>query len=136
MHIRNQGTYSLAYHNCYLDRFKNLTFFIFPPLPLNAVVPIKQMIAGFAVDNDNEEGIDTLTSFEILSPFEKFKSNVESNSVFERQAAGRTLCEAVESCDTKDEFHCTMLYVARLSFCVEQTITTKFYIFCEIIFQR
>ena len=97
-------------------------------------VPIKQMIAGFAVDNDNEEGIDTLTSFEILSPFEKFKSNVESNSVFERQAAGRTLCEAVESCDTKDEFHCTMLYVARLSFCVEQAITTKFHFFFVKLF--
>ena len=29
------------------------------------------MIAGFAVDNDNDEGIDTLSSFEILTPFEK-----------------------------------------------------------------
>ena len=55
------------------------------------------MISGFALDNDNDECryVD-LVGFCRPS---KFKANVESNSVFERQAAGRTLCEAVESCD-------------------------------------
>ena len=66
-----------------------------------------------------------MTSFEILTPFEKFKKYVESHNVFERQAAGRTLCEAVESCDTKEEFRITLLYVSRLAEDPEPTVRVE-----------
>ena len=82
-----------------------------------------------------------MTSFEILTPFEKFKRYVESHNVFERQAAGRTVCEgnffnykitrlhifylAVESCDTREEFRSTMHYVSRLSEDPEPTVRVE-----------
>lgn len=83
------------------------------------------MISGFGLDNDNDDGIDQLTSFEILTPFEKFKRYVESHNVFERQAAGRGVCEAVESCDTREEFRSTMHYVSRLSEDPEPTVRVE-----------
>lgn len=83
------------------------------------------MISGFGLDNDNDDGIDQLTSFEILTPFEKFKRYVESHNVFERQAAGRTVCEAIESCDTREEFRTTMHYVSRLSEDPEPTVRVE-----------
>ena len=77
-----------------------------------------------------------------MTPFEKFKRYVESHNVFERQAAGRTVCEgnffnykitrlcilsylAVESCDTREEFRSTMHYVSRLSEDPEPTVRVE-----------
>merc|ERR1711962_536840 len=69
--------------------------------------------------------LDHFTAFEMLTPTEKFKKYVESHNLFERQAAGRLLCEAVDSCETKEEFRSTMVYISRLSVDPEPTVRVE-----------
>ena len=69
--------------------------------------------------------LDQYTALEMLTPLEKFKKYVESTNVFERQAAGRLLCEAAESCDTKDEFSSAMMFVSRLSVDPEPSVRAE-----------
>lgn len=69
--------------------------------------------------------LDQYTALEMLSSLEKFKKYVESANVFERQAAGRMLCDTALDCDTKDEFSSAMMYVSRLSVDPEPSVRAE-----------